>query len=216
MAKNIAARRHAKALRRKVVVAAKRKADAQAGSLLGQAREAAQQPIQHCLITDSLFRVGMGQVVLARGPTPTDMDVGVFLVDLMPPRIKDVSLAYMTGAELDEYRGSLGASGAALNPIPPEEARKLLHEVEARGQRLGLPSHRDYWAVEALFGSIDAAASDAVFPFEAAGMLGLGGAAPSEEADEGDDGAGPTIEHDPAEAPRGDATTDGDGVPARA
>lgn len=69
MAINIGARRAAKAQRRKAVVAEKRKAETQAGSLAGQVRLTLANPIQHCLLSDSLFESGMGMLVVARGAT---------------------------------------------------------------------------------------------------------------------------------------------------
>jgi len=141
------------------------------------------------------------------------MDVGVFLVDLLPPRIKDVTLKYLTGAELNEYRVGLAEVGAPLVPIAPEEARKLLHEVEARGRRIGLPSHEDYRAVEALFGTVDASASDAVFRFDTAGVLGLVDPDAPDTAAEGEGAEPPTIEHETSDPPPVGAAMEQDDAP---
>jgi hypothetical protein len=186
MARNIAAKRHAKAVRRNAVVAAKRKAEAESHSLIGEARVAARAPIQHCLVTEGLFQFGMGQVLLARGPLRTELDVGVFLVDLLPCRVKDVFLRHMTGLQLDEYRERLQGSGVSLVPIPPHDARKLLREVEARRRGMGIPSHGDFRAVEALFGDVDANASSVVFQLDKVDMLGLENADVSGEPVEGE------------------------------
>jgi len=164
MAKNIAARRHAKAVRRKAVVAEKRRADELGQSLAAQVRTAAFMPIQHCLITNNLFDIGMGQILLLRGEVSSDMQMALFLVDLAPYRIKDVGLRPITRRQLDEYRVSL--AGASLEPIRPEDARRLLHEVVARGSGAGIRSHQDYEIVEQSFGTVDASASDAVFPWD--------------------------------------------------
>ena len=163
MAKNIAARRHAKAMRRKAVVTEKRRADELGQSLAVQVRTAASMPIQHCLITNNLFDIGMGQILLLRGEVSSDMQMALFLVDLAPYRIKDVGLRPITRRQLDEYRMSL--AGASLEPIKPEDARRLLHEVAARGLGAGIRSHHDYEIVEQSFGTVDASASDAVFPW---------------------------------------------------
>jgi len=70
MATNIALRRARKAQRRKQVVAHKREAEAFDASLAGRVSRAAETPIQHCLLSESLFEDGLGTLVLARGLSP--------------------------------------------------------------------------------------------------------------------------------------------------
>ena len=70
MASNMALKRAAKANRRKTVVAEKRKLDILNDTLTAKALRAAQAPIQHCLVPETLFDRGIGTVILARGNTP--------------------------------------------------------------------------------------------------------------------------------------------------
>ena len=70
MAINMALKRARKAAKRKLVVSQKRKTEELEGSLSARVLRAAQAPIQHCLLTESLFDGGMGTLIVARGATP--------------------------------------------------------------------------------------------------------------------------------------------------
>src|ERR1700688_2186823 len=69
MATNMAVKRARKAQRRKQVVAQKRRAEAVEASLPARVLRAANAPIQHCFLTESVFDFGIGTLVLARGAT---------------------------------------------------------------------------------------------------------------------------------------------------
>jgi len=130
MAKNQAAVRHAKALRRKKVVAEKKKAEAFETSLPGQIAAALPHPIQHCLISQGWEQTNVAQVWLSRGATPTDVFVAVFLVDTMSMGVKDVYSQPMIGPEFDQALAGM-AGGVTMVPIEPAKARKLLREAVA-------------------------------------------------------------------------------------
>jgi len=89
MASNMALKRAAKANRRKAVAAEKRKLDILNDTLTAKVLRAAQAPIQHCLVPETLFDNGLGTVILARGNTPHYLTVGVFLVDTWCLVVKD-------------------------------------------------------------------------------------------------------------------------------
>ena len=67
MAINIALKRGRKAQRRKQVVAQKRRVEALEASLPARVLRASHAPIQCCLLNKSVFDIGMGTLVLARG-----------------------------------------------------------------------------------------------------------------------------------------------------
>jgi hypothetical protein len=164
MAINMAARRAAKAIRRKAIVAQKRKAEALAAMPTERARIAAATPIQHCLVHESLFESGLGTLVLARGLTPDRLTMGVFLVDVFCLGIKDAMIKTVDG---EQFADSVDALGAAvpLVPVDPTYARKLLREVATWAAANGFPAYRDFAAVERLVGDVDANACDATFQF---------------------------------------------------
>jgi hypothetical protein len=164
MASNIALRRAAKANRRKAVVAEKRRAEMLEGTLAARVRRAANAPIQDCLLQSALFEAGIGTLILARGILPDYLNVGVFLVDVSCLGVKDVFFQSIGAAAFE----SLVATTSAARPllaVDPSYARKLLRDVTAWSGTLGFSPHRDFAAVEPVFGDVRAEACDVVFRF---------------------------------------------------
>src|SRR5260370_2964969 len=91
MATNMAVKRARKAQRRKQVVAQKRRAEAVEASLPARVLRAANAPIQHCFLTESVFDVGIGTLVLARGASSHYVALSSFLIELFCLGITDVS-----------------------------------------------------------------------------------------------------------------------------
>jgi hypothetical protein len=56
-------------------------------------------------------------------------------------------------------------AGSPMVSVDPSYARKLLRDLTARSQSIGFAPHRDFAAVERIFGDASADASDAVFRF---------------------------------------------------
>lgn len=164
MAKNVAARRAAKAQRRKAIVALKRQVETAANSVSGQVRAAAAEPIQHCLISERLFKTGVGMLVLARGPSPSCVTAGVFLLDTFAMGPKDVLLRSFGGFEFDSFMEKIAAATPMI-PIDPSHARKLLHDLVAWSREAGFNPHPAYAKIEAIFGSVDPGACDTAFAF---------------------------------------------------
>jgi len=164
MAKNIAARRAAKAQRRKSVVAQKRKAEIDSNSTAGQVCVAAATPIQHCLVSGELFEAGMGTLVLARGTTPYDLTTAVFLLDTFGLGAKDVFLRQTDNQAFADLIDRMSMA-TPMKPADPAYARKLLHDLTGWSRGFGFLPHRHYATIERLFGTIDPNDSDAVFEF---------------------------------------------------
>ena len=164
MATNMALKRARKAQRRKQVVAQKRRAEELEASLPARVLRAAQAPIQHCFLTESVFDIGMGTLVLARGATPYHLAFGSFLLDTFCLGIKDVTFELVEREDFEMYMDRMGA-GSPMVPVDPGYARKLLRDLAAWSQSIGFAPHRDFAAVERMFGDVSADASDAVFRF---------------------------------------------------
>src|ERR1700692_1791435 len=113
MATNMALKRARKAQRRKQVVAQKRRAETLEASLPAPALRAVRSPIQHCLVTESLFEIGIGTLILARGATPHHLTFGSFLLDVFCLGIKDVMFESLEGDEFAAYVEATDA-GASL------------------------------------------------------------------------------------------------------
>jgi hypothetical protein len=164
MGPNIAARRAAKALRRKAIVAQKRKADLVAASLPERVRRAATAPIQECLLNAELFTGGLGTLVLARGSPTAGFGLAIFLIDAWCLGIKDAYFRFADADQLGLLLAGLDLS-EPLEPIEPSHARKLLHEAARWSSSIGFPPHLDFHAIEPFFGDVNADACDAVFQF---------------------------------------------------
>jgi hypothetical protein len=164
MAINMALKRARKAQRRKQVVAQKRRVETLETSVPARVLRAAQTPIQHCFLPESLFDLGIGTLVLARGATPYNVAVGSFLIDVFCLGIKDVMFRSVDAEVFEMYMEATDA-GSPMVSVDPGYGRKLLRGLAAWSQSIGFPPHRDFAAVERLFGDVSADASDAVFRF---------------------------------------------------
>jgi hypothetical protein len=164
MATNMAVKRARKAQRRKQVVAQKRRAEAVEASLPARVLRAANAPIQHCFLTESVFDVGIGTLVLARGATSHHVALSSFLIDVFCLGIKDVMFQSVDSDFFEMYMAATDA-GSAMAPVDPGDARKLLRELAAWSQSIGFAPHRDFAVVERIFGDVSADASDCVFQF---------------------------------------------------
>jgi len=161
---NMLQKRAKKAQRRKQVVAQKRRDEALETSLPARALRASHAPIRHCFLTESVFEIGMGTLVLTRGATPHHLALGSFLLDTFCLGVKDVMLKSVEGEAFEFYIETMNA-GSPMVPVDPSYARKLLRDLAAWSQGIGFMPHRDFAAVEAMFGDVSADASDAVFRF---------------------------------------------------
>ena len=164
MATNMALKRARKTQRRKQVVAEKRRAEALDASLPARVLRAAHMPIQHCLLGDSLFELGIGTLVLARGATPHHVVLSAFLVDVFCLGVKNVTFQPVDDEAFEMYVATMG-SVSPMVPVDPSYARKLLRDLTAWSRSIGFAPHRDFAAVEPIFGDVNADASDAVFRF---------------------------------------------------
>jgi hypothetical protein len=161
---NMAMKRARKAQKRKQVVAQKRRAEALEAGLPARVLRAANAPIQGCFLTESLFEGGMGTLVLARGATRHHLAFSVFLLDTFCLGIKDVMFETVEGDVFEDYMEATEA-GSPIVAVDPGYARKLLRDLAAWSQSIGFAPHRDFAAVERIFGDVSADASDAVFRF---------------------------------------------------
>jgi len=164
MATNIALKRARKAQRRKQVVAQKRRDEALEASLPARVLRAAHAPVRHCFLTESVFDIGMGTLVLARGATPHHISLSSFLIDAFCLGIKDVMFESVVSEVFEIYMDA-SEVGSPMVSVDPGYARKLLRDLAVWSQSIGFAPHRDFAAVERIFGDVSADASDAVFRF---------------------------------------------------
>jgi hypothetical protein len=161
---NMALKRARKAQKRKQVVAQKRRAEALEAGLPARVLRAANAPIRHCFLSESLFELGMGTLVLARGATRIHVEFSSFLLDTFCLGIKDVMFESVDGEVFEDYMEATDA-GSPMVAVDPGYARKLLRDLAAWSQSIGFAPHRDFAVVERMFGDVSADASEAVFRF---------------------------------------------------
>jgi hypothetical protein len=160
----MALKRAAKANRRKAVVAEKRKLELPGDTLAERVRRAASASIRDCLVSETLFEAGIGTVVLARGVTASHVSLGIFLVDAWCLGVKDAYFRSADAGQLEMMLLSLDATTPMVS-VDPSYARKLLRDAAAWAASIGISPHRDFDAVERLFGDVKADGSDATFLF---------------------------------------------------
>jgi hypothetical protein len=164
MPSNIAARRAAKAIRRKAILADRRKADLQTGSLAARVNQAANAPLRDCLISDGWAESGMATLTLTRGFSTGNLVMGSFLLDTFCLGIKDVLFRSIDGDEFNVLRDAMGRA-VPLSSVAPAYGRKLLRDLAAWATSIGFPPHRDFATVERLFGTVDAEECSTEFRF---------------------------------------------------
>jgi hypothetical protein len=163
MVVNMAQKRAKKAQRRKQLATLAKREDAIHNTLPARVARATQTPIQHCYVNEGLFEIGMGTLLLARGHT-SPLNVAVFLLDSFALGVKDVMVRTMDGEQIEQYL-DMADSGSTMVPIVPSEARKLLRDLTAWSKEHGFAPHRDFVAVEKIFGDVNADDSDRAFRF---------------------------------------------------
>jgi hypothetical protein len=164
MATNMALKRARKAQRRKQVVAEKRKLEVFSSSLEGMVRRAAGMPIQHCLLTEAIFKNGLGLLVVARGLTPEHVGMATFLIDMFCLGVKDVTFKWIGAEEFAFHVEKLGAA-SPLVPVDPSYGRKLLRDAVAWSQSKGFPPHRAFAVVAPILADVNTDTCDEIFRF---------------------------------------------------
>ena len=145
-----------KAAKRKAVLATKKPAWS-AGGMVPHGRHAvpaASAPIHACLVSDSLFDIGIGNVIVSRKMPNGSIGAAFFLVDVFCLGIKDAFYDVLSPVEYD-YRVS-GLQHETFRAIHPTCARKLVEGAEAYARDLGLNPPADYQRAGQIFGDLDA------------------------------------------------------------
>jgi hypothetical protein len=153
MASNIAQQRAARAVRRKGILAERRKATAM--SLAEKVRRLAGRPLYRCLLHRDAPDAGIMTVFLAREAENAEIAMAAFLVDTYALGIKDVVFRLLERSQFDAFI-SMAQEAAPVVPIDPAYARKLLRDARAYAATLGLRPHRNFAAVELIFGDVRA------------------------------------------------------------
>jgi hypothetical protein len=128
-------------------------------------RAAADYPVLHSWISESIDDQGMGHVLLSRELPGGRVAVAVFLVDRYCLGVKDV-LGEVLGraAYADKFERGMREKNSTRD-APPAEVCKLVRDAIVYAQALGIPPHPDAAKVLPIFGSIDPNECKTVFEF---------------------------------------------------
>ena len=161
-----AQRRHAKAVRRKNLLAERRRGGMTGtrGALAEEVRRATAAPLHSCLLQKAVFESGIGMVILTRKTSRHKLALAGFLVDSYCLGVKDAFFREADEAEMEELIDGLETT-APFEAVDPSYARKLLRDAVAYARSLGLAPAADYAAIEPLFGDAAADACDVQFEF---------------------------------------------------
>ena len=159
-------RRHAKAVRRKNLLAERRRGGMTGtrGTLAEEVRRATAAPLHSCLVQNAIFESGIGMVILTRKTSRHKLALASFLVDSYCLGVKDAFFREADEAEMEELIDGLETT-APFEAVDPSYARKLLRDAVAYARSLGLAPAADYAAIEPLFGDAAADACDVQFEF---------------------------------------------------
>jgi hypothetical protein len=154
----------AKAARRKAVVAGQRMLGASSSSLVGRVRVAAKGSVVRCMMSSSLFELGLGYVIVARELPSGLLGCAYFLVDVFCLGVKDV---FYTEIGPTELRSRLAEQEDVQSfiDIDPAYARKLIRDAAAYAAGFGLPAAKDTPVIETIFGDVDADSCTETFTF---------------------------------------------------
>lgn len=115
----------------------------------------AKYPIHECFVNPSVRDLGMGEVLISRRGPAGEMAYSLFLIDRYCLGVKDCFGRVGSGANYRRLVDSIAESGHKWAHIDPASARKLVEDVVAYSESIGLKPHSSYRAARMIFGDID-------------------------------------------------------------
>lgn len=162
---------HKQAKRKAVLAAREKEQSIVTRSPLNQARSISSTfGINYCVVTENLFELGIGYVVLSRTMSSTKVATALFLVDVHCLGVKNAFFSKRTHSELRLFIDKLSADGNTMVDISPECARKIIDGAVAYARKFGFSPHADYPPAYALFGDTSAELCPAEYKFGRDGM----------------------------------------------
>jgi hypothetical protein len=104
----------------------------------------------------TLFKDGIGHVVIARFKSSGEAEVGVFLVDVHCLGVKNAFFTRLWGAQYEKSLLAKVFPNGEGTPLSPACARKLVEGAVTYASALGLPPHEDYRLACRVLGGIKA------------------------------------------------------------
>lgn len=121
-------------------------------------------PILECLVPDTLYKQGIGNLVFSRALPNGRVASAMFLVDVHCLGVKNTTHAVLARDSYDQTLERLSAHGRFV-PTDPASFRKLVEGAVAYADSLGFKPHPSYAVARRIFGDVDAAASTQEFVY---------------------------------------------------
>ncbi|MGH7136314.1 MAG: hypothetical protein ACREHD_11280 [Pirellulales bacterium] len=128
-------------------------------------QSAASWPIVETLEPESLWKQGIGNLIIARRAPNGRILMGIFLVDAYCLGVKDALWKDATEAEYRAIVAKLAGSSGRQRNISPERFSKLVYCAVDYAQSLGLPPHPDFHTTRHLMDGIDPSLCEDQFEF---------------------------------------------------
>jgi len=159
-------RTHRQAKRKATVAARKNEQTVTPRSPLNQARSISSTfGINYCAVTENIFDLGIGYVVLGRTISSARVATALFLVDVHCLGVKNAFYTDRTHTELRALIDKLSGDGNLMVDISPECARQIVDGAVTYAREFGFGPHADYPPAYALFGDTNAGACQTEYEF---------------------------------------------------
>jgi hypothetical protein len=156
-----------KAAKRKQKALGLKTAASQSPSAMSPARQmqlALASPIHECLVPETLFELGIGDVLFSRKLPNGDIAASLFLLDVHCLGVKNAFFRVFSEYDYRTLLQEISGHGA-LQELDPACVRKLVEDAEAYATDLGFSPHPDYHLSRQIFGDVDKEACPMSFQF---------------------------------------------------
>lgn len=134
------------------------------GLLVMSPAMASEAPVYECVVPESAFEVGIGNLMFSRSLADGRLAVSVFLLDMYCLGVKD-ALYSISGETQYAYQLRKMDTEGGFKRLDPCCFRKLVEGAVTYASDLGFEPHRDYARVRQIFGNVDAAACSESFQY---------------------------------------------------
>ena len=135
-----------------------KKSSAVGTKLNGKASDYAKFPIHECIVPNSLFEIGIGNILVSRRLPDGSIALSAFVVDVFCLGVKN---AFFKLSSEFEYEHTIKAqliqahNDQSFENLHPSCSRKLIEGAVRYAKDLGFSPHSDYKKAKGIFGDFD-------------------------------------------------------------
>jgi len=137
----------------------------QAGGIVSRLTTAARFPVLHSIISETVWKEGLGWVLLSRALPDGTVAFAIFLVDRYCLGVKNVVVNILNRLDYESKIEKKMRSEYAVQDVPPEKLRKFVEQAVAYADGLGFAPVADYDRAKILFDDIDPSRCTEEFEF---------------------------------------------------